>query len=138
MMDFLVALMTNHQCFSALCNHHYLPRLFALEILYLIYMMYLVFSVLSLITTEFTPAGFEPAVDGGSALGNNGNNGWNGILASFTIHFVEFRQLADFPARLGFIGNAPALRTNAIFFTEILYLIFDYPHKHHTFKHFEV
>ena len=21
---------------------------------------------------------------------------------------------------------------------EILYLIFDYPHKHHTFKHFEV
>lgn len=23
-------------------------------------------------------------------------------------------------------------------FTKILYLIFDYPHKHHTFKHFEV
>ena len=115
MMDFLVALMTNHQWLSALCNHHYLPRLSALEILYLIYMMYLIFSVLSLITTEFTAAGFEPAVDGGSALGNNGNNGWNGILASFTIHFIEFRQLADLSAKLGFIGNAPALRTNAIF-----------------------
>ena len=25
-----------------------------------------------------------------------------------------------------------------IFFSKILYLIFDYPHKHHTFKHFEV
>ena len=23
-------------------------------------------------------------------------------------------------------------------FQQILYLIFDYPHKHHTFKHFEV
>ena len=23
-------------------------------------------------------------------------------------------------------------------FTKILYLIFDYPHKHYTFKHFEV
>ena len=114
MMDFLVALMTNHQCLSALCNHHYLPRLSALEILYLIYMMYLVFSVLSLIATEFTAAGFEPAVDSGSALGNNGNNGRNGVLASFTIHFVEFRQLADFLARLGFIGNAPAFRTNAV------------------------
>lgn len=25
-----------------------------------------------------------------------------------------------------------------LFLIEILYLIFDYPHKHHTFKHFEV
>lgn len=25
-----------------------------------------------------------------------------------------------------------------IIYMEILYLIFDYPHKHHTFKHFEV
>ena len=24
------------------------------------------------------------------------------------------------------------------YFTEILYLIFDYPHKHYTFKYFEV
>lgn len=24
------------------------------------------------------------------------------------------------------------------YFNQILYLIFDYPHKHHTFKHFEV
>jgi len=27
---------------------------------------------------------------------------------------------------------------SAIMYREILYLIFDYPHKHHTFKHFEV
>ena len=27
---------------------------------------------------------------------------------------------------------------NIEYFIKILYLIFDYPHKHHTFKHFEV
>lgn len=30
------------------------------------------------------------------------------------------------------------LRYEFIIYIEILYLIFDYPHKHYTFKHFEV
>ena len=29
-------------------------------------------------------------------------------------------------------------KSNANLLKEILYLIFDYPHKHYTFKHFEI
>ena len=42
-------------------------------------------------------------------------------------YLIELKRKAD-------NGNKNA-RIN---FNEILYLIFDYPHKHYTFKHFEI
>ena len=35
-------------------------------------------------------------------------------------------------------GNEQVLMKLPHHFIQILYLIFDYPHKHYTFKHFEV
>ena len=40
--------------------------------------------------------------------------------------------------RDGFVSIMPLVLTASLFKYEILYLIFDYPHKHYTFKYFEV
>ena len=63
---------------------------------------------------------------------------------------VEFQRIKDVcddvivPMRdrpKTFDGNIPWCRIEdkeGQYFNKILYLIFDYPHKHYTFKHFEI
>ena len=51
-------------------------------------------------------------------------------------YMAELKQLWE-NDRLEFHGSAAPYK-NYYTFKEILYLIFDYPHKHYTFKHFEV
>ena len=45
------------------------------------------------------------------------------------------RRLKDEFGETFYLLDSAQFKKNYI---EILYLIFDYPHKHHTFKHFEV
>ena len=44
-------------------------------------------------------------------------------------HYFEKQQLEDYINEMA---------KNGKYLTKILYLIFDYPHKHYTFKYFEV
>ena len=45
--------------------------------------------------------------------------------------------LEQFPP-LGVVRSRKMFGEYMVYFNEILYLIFDYPHKHYTFKYFEV
>jgi len=115
MMNLLVAIMTYHQRFSALCNHNYFPRLFSFQIFYLVYMMHFIFPVFSLITTQFTAIRFQSAVDCSSPFCNNGNDGRYHIVTTFSINLIKFCELTYFPACFSFIGNTPAFCTNPVF-----------------------
>ncbi len=52
---------------------------------------------------------------------------------------ISYVQEINEPINIRFHGGEPLLEYSKLqYLYEILYLIFDYPHKHYTFKHFEV
>mgnify|MGYP007064398334 CR=1 FL=1 len=115
MMNFLVAFMTNHQCFSAFCKHYHFPRLFSFQIFDLVHMVYFVFSVFSFITAKFTTICFQSAVYRCSALSNDSNDCRNNIFAFLTINFIEFGKFTNLFSGFCFIGNPPPFCTSTVF-----------------------
>ena len=69
---------------------------------------------------------------------------WGNILAAGTLLGINRKILFFSISMFVFVISITLLcawiveRKNMLIKIEILYLIFDYPHKHYTFKHFEV
>lgn len=90
----LVAIMTNHQCFSAFRNHHHFPRFFSFQIFHLVYMMNFVFSVVTFMTAELAFIGFETTVNGSPAFCYDCYNLRLNILAFCCLNLIKFCKLA--------------------------------------------